>query len=393
VTVHGQDDNVQDGNKPYKILTGPAASTDAGYEDRNADDVDLVNVDDDSAGITVSLAEGPTSEAGGTTTFTVVLNSEPTSAVSIPVESSNPAEGTITVTSIDFTTTNWAAPQTITVTGQDDAISDGDQDYEITLGNPTSADTNYSGIDPNDVALVNTDNDSAGIDVSPASGNLSEDGTSATFEIVLNSQPTSAVTIPLAVSDSSEASLAVSAITFTPGNWSTIKQVTVTGVDDNVKDGNQQTKVLTGTVTSNDGEYAGKNPADVNITTLDDDSAFVNVVQPTQKETGEAPGSPTVTFTVVLTSAPSSSVTIPLSSSAPGEGLIVSPASAELVFDDSNWDIPQTVTVEGVQDDGTVDGNPMYSIELGMAQSADTNYDGFDPADVTGLLNIDDDAL
>jgi hypothetical protein len=86
-------------------------------------------------------------------------------------------------------------------------------------------------------------------------------------------------------------------------------------------------------------------------------------------------------------------VTIPLSSSEPTEGLIVSPASAELVFDDSNWNTPQTVTVEGVQDDGTVDGNFMYFIALGLAQSADGNYDGFDPDDVTGLVNIDDDVL
>jgi hypothetical protein len=208
---------------------------------------------------------------------------------------------------------------------------------------------------------------------------------------VLNSQPTSAVMIPLSVSDDTEAALSVTSVTFTPGNWSTVKQVSVSGVDDNVKDGNQQTKVLTGAVTSNDAGYSGKNPPDVNITTLDDDSAFVNVLQPTQVETGEAPGSPEVTFTVVLTSAPTSSVTIPLSSTHPSEGIIISPASAELVFDDSNWNQPQTVTVQGVQDEGDPDGNAMYTIELGMVESGDGNYNGQDPDDVGGLLNIDDD--
>jgi hypothetical protein len=46
-----------------------------------------------------------------------------------------------------------------------------------------------------------------------------------------------------------------------------------------------------------------------------------------------------------------------------------------------------------VQDDGTVDGNPSYDIELGPALSSDSNYAGFDPTDVLGLINIDDDVL
>jgi hypothetical protein len=179
-------------------------------------------------------------------------------------------------------------------------------------------------------------------------------------------------------------------LTFTPGNW-TPKQATVTAVDDNVKDGNQNFKVLIGDLTSADQGYDGMNPDDVTVTTVDDDSAFVVVhkpATPAECQTSEA-GTPTVTFTVELTSAPTSDVTIPLSSSLPSEGIITTPASAELVFTPSDYG-PQTVTVTGVQDDGTVDGDIMYVIELGLAQSSDTNYDGLDPDDVD-LLNLDDD--
>ena len=180
---------------------------------------------------------------------------------------------------------------------------------------------------------------------------------------------------------------------FNASDWRTTKHITVTAVDDDIKDGPQATKVLTGVIESTDTDYNDKNPPDVSLTTVDDDRAEVHVTQPdpAEKATGEALGSPTVTFQVVLTSAPSSSVTIPLSSSAPGEGEILSPIAGKLVFDATDWNMPKTVTVSGVQDDGTVDGNPMYDIVLGLAQSADGDYDDFDPEDVRGLVNIDDD--
>jgi len=106
-------DDMQDGNQPYRILTAPAVSNDAGYSGMDATNVELTNIDDDSAGITVSAPNQPlvTSESGGSATFTVVLNSQPASApyVTIPVQSSNTAEGTVSVSNLKFTTDNWRA--------------------------------------------------------------------------------------------------------------------------------------------------------------------------------------------------------------------------------------------------------------------------------------------
>jgi hypothetical protein len=54
----------------------------------------LTNADNDGAGITVTPVAGlGTTEAGGTASFTVVLNSQPTANVIIPVTSSDPSEG------------------------------------------------------------------------------------------------------------------------------------------------------------------------------------------------------------------------------------------------------------------------------------------------------------
>ena len=51
----------------------------------------MTNTDNDTAGITVDADAGPltTTEAGGTATFTVVLNTQPTANVTIALSSSN----------------------------------------------------------------------------------------------------------------------------------------------------------------------------------------------------------------------------------------------------------------------------------------------------------------
>src|SRR5262249_19187189 len=92
-------------------------------------------------------------------TFKVALTTPPKANVTIPVSSSNSAEGRASMTSVTFTPANWNVPQTITVTGMDDSVVDGNKSYSIILGAATSSDPDYAGIDPQDVALTNRDNE------------------------------------------------------------------------------------------------------------------------------------------------------------------------------------------------------------------------------------------
>ena len=89
----------------------------------------MTNVDNDSAGITVSSVSGNTTEAGGATTFTVVLNSEPYYNVTVNFASNDTGEGYTNVNSLTFTPDNWSTLQTVTITGVNDDIADGDQTY------------------------------------------------------------------------------------------------------------------------------------------------------------------------------------------------------------------------------------------------------------------------
>ncbi|MBN1188258.1 MAG: FG-GAP repeat protein, partial [Dehalococcoidales bacterium] len=155
-------------------------------------------------GITVSDISGDTTEAGGTATFTIVLNTEPSADVTIDLSSDDTTEGTVLPTSVTFTSGNSDSPQTVTVTGVDDYIDDGDIIYNIITAAATSEDTNYDDLDADDVAVTNTDDDTAGITVSTISGNTTEAGGTADFTIVLDSQPTANVTIGLSSDDTSE---------------------------------------------------------------------------------------------------------------------------------------------------------------------------------------------
>jgi len=131
-----------------------------------------------------------TSESGATATFKVTLTTPPVANVTIPVSSSNPLEGTDSTSSLVFTPANWNVSQTVTVTGVDDAASDGNVAYTVALGAATSADPDYAGVDPRDVSVTNLDNEVKFYVVNDAATNLSYryavDGT-ARGSSVLNS--------------------------------------------------------------------------------------------------------------------------------------------------------------------------------------------------------------
>ncbi|MFO1321692.1 MAG: DUF4347 domain-containing protein [Burkholderiales bacterium] len=278
VTVTGVDDALDDGDVAYSITTGAASSADSNYNGIAVSDVSVTNSDNDASGVTVSAISGNTTELGGSATFTVVLDAQPTADVTISVATGDATEGSVSTSSLTFTSGNWNIAQTVTVTGVDDAVADGDVVYSITTGTASSADGDYNGLAVSDVALTNTDNDSPGVTVSAISGTTSEAGGTATFTVVLNTQPTADVTISIATGDATEGSVATSSLTFTSGNWNIARTVTVTGVDDSLDDGDVPFTITTGAAVSADANYGGLAVADVTVVNVDDDSAPLDVL-------------------------------------------------------------------------------------------------------------------
>jgi subtilisin family serine protease len=339
-----------------------------------------------TAGIQVSApSSSTTTESGGQSTFTVVLLSQPSADVTIPVSSSDTTEGTVSPAALVFTPGNWNTPQTVTATGVNDLLDDGNIVWTAVLGAASSADAVYNGLDASDVQLTNTDDDTAGITVSAATGTVTtEAGGAVSFTVKLNSEPTADVTIAISSSDLTEGVVSVASLTFTAANWSVLQTVTATGVNDLVDDGNIVWTVVIGAASSADAAYNGLNPADVQLSNTDDDTAGITVSAPTGTVTTEAGGA--VSFTVKLNSEPTADVTFAISSSDTTEGVV---SVASLTFTAANWSALQTVTVTGV-DDAVFDGNIAYSVVIGAAASTDAVYNGINPADI-GLTNNDDD--
>ena len=108
-------------------------------------------------GFSIGPISGNTTELGGVSTFTVKLKSQPTDDVTIGFSSNDTTEGDVSPSSLIFTSVNWNVEQTVTVTGVDDLELDGNQSYSIVLSGVSSNDSNYNGLNPDDVFVINSD--------------------------------------------------------------------------------------------------------------------------------------------------------------------------------------------------------------------------------------------
>ena len=382
ITVTGRDDSLNDDSVNYTIGLGQPISADPMYAALPVQNVSVTNEDDDSPGLVVDApARLETSEDLTTATFTVALMSEPFFPVTVFVSSSNIAEGTGTPAQLQFDASNWNQPQTITVTGVDDSVTDGPVDYQVQLSS-SSTDGDYDGLSAA-VDATNLDNDIPGVSILPGALETNEAGAPQQFSVRLTTQPTADVRFDLASFDNTEGTISIAQLTFTSANWDLPQTVSVMPQDDNVADGNVSFLIVTGATSSDDSEYDGLDVPDVTVTNLDDDVPGISAIplaDPRVAETGSS-----VTYEVQLTSQPLEDVIFAVSSSDTGEGVA---SLSTLTFTSANWNLPQTVTVSGV-DDEFVDGDREFALQFDPT-SADPIYDNLSTTSFA-LQNEDDD--
>ena len=167
-------------------------------------------------------------------------------------------------TSVTFTPSNWNIPQIITVEGVEDSppTSDGSIDFKIITGNVNSSDPNFDLLDGSsipDANMTNQDNDAPGILVTILNNDFttSESGDIVIVQFSLLSKPNGGanVTIPLSLSGpSGEMNLNETSITILNNDWDnpSANQITITGLDDLIVDGDKQVYLITGDPTSGD---------------------------------------------------------------------------------------------------------------------------------------------
>lgn len=282
VTIIGQDDALADDHQTYDV-TATTSSTEDDWQGLPVENVVVTNTDDDAAGVDVSPVTGlSTTEAGDTANFDVVLSAQPEADVSIDFETSDASEGLVSssatsqqsVVTLTFTSTNWGTAQQVTIHGQDDAVTDGDQGYEVNSAPVSSSDSNWNGLAVDNVPVTNLDDDVSSVTVTPTSGLVTgEDGANDTFTLALTSEPTADVSIDIVSSDTSEGTVSPTSATFTSADWDVPQTMTASGVNDDLADGDQAYVVVTGDVVSTDPTYNGLEVSDVSATNLDDDTS------------------------------------------------------------------------------------------------------------------------
>ena len=314
------------------------------------------------AQVTVSETDLMVSE-GGSASYTVVLDTQPTKDVTITVERVTGDEDlTASPDTLTFTNSDWSMQQTVTVLAAEDADSEnGTAQFTHTVAGPG---TPYDGLTAPGVTAIEIDNDPPGLTVSETDLMVSEGG-SASYTVRLDTQPTKDVTITVErVTGDEDLTASPDTLTFTNSTWSMQQTVTILAVEDD--DGAASPGQFRHNVSSPGTVYDGIPTPGVNATEDDNDTIGV-IISPT---TLSVPEGGSATYTVRLGTKPSNDVTVQATEDQRNDAdLAVSSDtdtdididSVTLAFTNSNWNTEQTVTVTAAEDADEVDGVAIFS--------------------------------
>ncbi len=213
-------------------------------------------------------------EGDGTATITVTLDGiNPHAPATVTVQSSDgtaSAPGDYTAINQTVTIPAGAQQATFTLSVVDDDGDEADESLSLTLSAPVGAGLGA----PATAMLTITDDDAAGVIVTPTALNVSEPAGTADFTLTLAAAPGAPVIVTL-TPNNGECSAPASA-TLDAGNWQAGAPVTVSAVDDAVDDGAQVCMIQTA-ATSADPAYNGVAVDDVAVTVADNDVAAIAV--------------------------------------------------------------------------------------------------------------------
>ncbi len=393
-TITGVNDN-QIGDRQVQIDVAVDNASDSAFTGLSSQAVVATVIDNDSVGVLVTETGDSTIGVEGSNSldiYRLVLSVQPTHDVNIVVDPEEQIQlngsGYGQPIQVIFTPGNWNQAQVVEVETIDDSIQEGN--HTATISHlVSSTDTTFNALVMADIVVDITDNEVAGVVVTSNDNVTQENGNIANVFFTLSSEPTTEVTIPVILDDVSEGSLGgVSQITITPENWNnpTSNFVVISGVDDELDDGDVSYNLLTEAPTTSDPGYAALTDTDIldfGLVNEDDDVAGVEVtlLDSITSESGDAGE-----FTVQLTSKPIAPVQIEFTSSDVEEGTVQGAIQIEI----EEWDVPQSIVVNGV-DDADNDDNQDYSILTNNVVSNDTRYDALSATDVLDVELVNED--
>ena len=267
-----------------------------------------VSITDDEVPVTVQFG-ATTYEVveGETVTVAVTLSADPERTVVIPL--THTPQGNTTSTdysgvpaNVTFSTGDMS--QTITFTATQDDVDDGGKSVLLAFGTTLPGGVSLGTTTTTTVNI--TDDDGAGVTVSNNSLDITE-GSSGTYTIVLDSQPTADVTVTINDPSNTDVIAEPASLTFSSTDWNTPKTVTVNAAQD--ADAEDETATVTHAVTSTDSSYSGASANNVAVSVTDDE---VPVTVQFGATTYEVVEGETITVAVTLSADPERTVVIPI---------------------------------------------------------------------------------
>jgi hypothetical protein len=338
---------------------------------------------------TVDISEDDTAAGAGMATASIDywLSAPPCGPVTVDLTGNDATELGLSTTSLMFTEANWNIPQTVTGTVQNDGINDGDVMFTLN-STGTSTDVGYNGAGPDVDVLVRNIDGVAVLTVSQTNIKVLEGVGMATVTISAGSDnpPAMDVTIDLSTT-SSDITLSTASVVLTGPGYSA--SFDVTGDVDNMVEGQEMAIIVTDPAVSGDVDYSGLNPANINVTINDGDTAevIVSATEPIVVNEADAfGGASDVTYT--LSAIPASPVSFMVTSGDTSEGTM---SANMVVLDNGNWDTGVTLTLNPVNDD-VDDGTVNYQIVASNTSSADPFWNNLSVDNVDAQTTDDDTA-
>ncbi|MFN6535469.1 MAG: DUF4114 domain-containing protein [Nostoc sp. EkiNYC01] len=211
---------------------------------------------------------------GNVITFTITRTEYTQAEQSVTVSTSLTTEDTASAT--DFVTKTetiifeaGATQKSFTVQTTPDFVFEGNETFTVSLSNPTNkaiinstsgtAKGTINNDDANPLVIITQTNDST---------NVTEDGATDSYSVVLASQPTADVIV--SIDSDEQIQTSPKTLTFTTQNWNLAQNVTVRAIDDAIVEGDDS-QTIQHTATSTDTDYDGIaiDPVNVNITDND----------------------------------------------------------------------------------------------------------------------------
>ncbi len=355
-----------DANNDSALLTHAQSGTTYGTV-TTLPQIDVTITDTDTHGVTVAADDPFEFTEGGSKTYTLVLDSQPTGPVTIGIDDGDATDDvTVDRSTVEFDVADWSTPKTVRVSAARD--DDGSDDTATITHTVSGADYTTNAVTADSIAVTVLDPDVQGVilrvggvegPTDPAFA-IGEGFGTVEYALKLATAPVGGdVTVTVATTNTAElvivdpgTGLNVTSrdVTFTATNWDDFQTVTVTAPQE---DADTQTEIVMITHTVSGADYASVTADSIDVTINDDDDpSFSPAV-----ETLDITEGSTSSYTVVLDNVPvGGNVTMTISAEGNADLKLRDSNDNEvnqitLTFTSTDFSTPQTVTVSAVEDD------------------------------------------